>query len=268
MGYDAYVRCNCFKEGKTKPFKYIKYVKDYPEYLELELPEEIKKNTELANKIEIDFYHWQCSACEHENMEIVSERIANISGMGALRFAIESCGGEKEFPTLATQLPEYNGGFMPVEFNDSFRKELDDFMKKSFTVFYFKNTHDNSWSYMGHWATSAGENIDTLLCEKDDTKMFIKNDIFRIEKNGEVIFKSSKFNIERIINRRFIFSDKEQKVETSFIFDLKLFEKGNRQQMYFESEKFHNSIEFEGKYQIFKMLLDASDKTGNPICWS
>lgn len=266
MGYDAYVRCNCYKKGKTKPFKYMEYVKDYPDYLELELPDEIEKDSELVEKIEQEFLDY--FGCEHENMKIVSERIANISGMGALRFAIKCCGGEKEFPTLATQLPESNYGFMPVEMNDGFRKDLDAFMEKSYTVFNFKNYYDNSRSYESYWSTYVGENIDKLLCEKDDTKMFIKNDIFRIEKNGEVIFKSSKFNIERIINRRFIFSDKEQKVETNFIFDLDLFEKSNRQRMYFESEKFHNSIEFEGKYQIFKMLLDASDKTGNPICWS
>lgn len=265
MGYDAYVRCNCFKEGKAKPFKYIQYVKEYTEYLELELPDEIKKNTELADKIEQDFYDWQESACEHEDMEIVSERIANISGMGALRFAIECCGGEKEFPTLATQLPECNGGFMPVELNESFRKDLEAFIEKSFTVFYFKNSCANSWSVS--WSCAC-ENIDTLLCEKDDTKMYVKDDIFRIEKNGQIIFQSSKFTIDRIINRRIIFSDKAQKVETSFIFNLKLFEKGNRQRMYFESEVLHNRIEFEGIYQTFLRLLDASDKSGNPICWS
>lgn len=268
MGYDAYVRCNCFKEGKTKPFKYIKYVKDYPEYLELELPEEIKKNAELAEKIEDDFYNWQYSACEHKDMEVISERIANASGMGALRFAIESCGGEKEFPTLATQLPEYNGGFMPVEMNDGFRKDLDAFMEKSYTVFYFKNYYDNSRSYESYWSTYVGENIDKLLCEKDDTKMYIKNYVFRIERNGKIIFKSSKFNIQRMNDRRFIFSDKKQKVETTFIFDLELFQKRNYQQMHVESETVNNSIGFVGIYQTFQNLLDASDKTGNPICWS
>lgn len=51
MSSDEFVRCNCFKNGLSKPFKYIKYVKIIDNEFELDLPEEIKQNKELEDKI-------------------------------------------------------------------------------------------------------------------------------------------------------------------------------------------------------------------------
>ena len=54
MGYDGFVRCNCYELGKTKPFKYSQFIKIYPEYLDLELPDElpetVKESKEKVNE--------------------------------------------------------------------------------------------------------------------------------------------------------------------------------------------------------------------------
>ena len=55
MSRDEFVRCNCFKNGLSKPFKYIKYVKIIDNEFELDLPEEIKQNKELEDKIYWEF---------------------------------------------------------------------------------------------------------------------------------------------------------------------------------------------------------------------
>ena len=268
MGYDAYVRCNCITEGKTKPFRYSKYVKLYPEGLELELPEELEKDHDLAFDMRDEFYDWEESACEHEYMKYCSERIGNIAGMGWLRACIEWLGGEREFPVLASQLPKSNDGFMPTEYNEQFREDLDKLIKQQITVYQIVNTVDYEWSSDNHSSHLIPENKDVLLCENENTKLYSYNDVFRIEKNGEIVFQSSRFNVERIINRRFIFKDRNQKTEATIFFDLNFFTNHNKQKLSYKKETFYMQDELKYEYDVFMNLLKASKETGNPICWS
>ncbi len=47
MSSDEFVRCNCFTNGLSKPFKYMKYVKIIDNNFEFYLPDEIKQDKEL-----------------------------------------------------------------------------------------------------------------------------------------------------------------------------------------------------------------------------
>ena len=266
MGYDAYVRCNCFEKGKVKPFRYLKYVKACPEWLELELPEEIKNQKKLSDEIENDFYDWCNTACEHEYMEYYSERLCNISGMAWLKSCLDWLNVNNEFSTLRNQLPESNDDFMPIEYNNSFIKEFETFLKNKITLYRLISAKKDSYPYYFYYGIK--ENEDYLLCEKNGEKLYSHNGVFRIEKDNKIVFQSSKFTVDRIINRRFIFTDKNKKAETTVFFDLRLFEKGNRHTLSYEKETFDMRVEFQHLYDIFINLANASKITGNPICWS
>ena len=73
--------------------------------------------------------------------------------------------------------------------------------------------------------------------------------------------------MERIINRRFIFSDKDKKAETTVFWDMNLFEYGNKHRIVYEKNTYNMQDELQFTYDELIKLLDASDTTGNPICW-
>ena len=123
MGYDAYVRCNCFKKGKAKPFKYIQYVVDATEGYELNLPQSIQ-GTPLQDTIESEFDDWKNFSCEHDYQEYYTTRICNVSGMSHFGSTLELLNGKETLPTLYECLPESNDGFVPFEKNEDFKKDL------------------------------------------------------------------------------------------------------------------------------------------------
>lgn len=262
MSSDEFVRCNCFKNGLSKPFKYIKYVKIIDNEFELDLPEEIKQNKELEDKIYWDYCGWTDFPCSHKYGEYYSCRLG-----GAFQFFIRLLNDKTKFPALSTQLPDFNkNNFIPVSFNSQLRKEAEEFMKLEITAYNFVSKDTIKWGnhYKGR---EIGENIDELLCEKGDEKLYSYNNTFRIEKDNKIIFQSSEFNVERIINRRFIFSDKDKKAETTIFWNMNLFEYGNKHRLLYEKNTYNMKDELQYTYDDFINLLDASDATGNPICW-
>src|SRR5215470_12743901 len=106
MGLDAFVRCNCVKEGKAAfpPFM-DKVTFDTEGYVEL-IPSEAA-NEELEQKL--DSWQW----CEHEDRKFAREHISNWSGY---RFFQQSLGklGWEHFPNLKEYLPDANGGSLPA----------------------------------------------------------------------------------------------------------------------------------------------------------
>lgn len=262
MSSDEFVRCNCFKNGLSKPFKYIKYVKIIDNEFELDLPEEIKQNKELEDKIYWDYCGWTDFPCSHKYGEYYSCRLG-----GAFQFFIRLLNDKTKFPALSTQLPDFNkNNFIPVSFNSQLRKEAEEFMNLEIAAYNFVSKDSIKWGNQ-YRCWEIGENIDELLCEKGNEKLYSYNNTFRIEKDDKIIFQSSEFNVERIINRRFIFSDKNNKAETTVFWDMSLFERGNKHRLLYEKNTYNMKDELQYKYDDFIKLLDASDTTGNPICW-
>lgn len=264
MGYDAFVRCNCYELGKTKPFKYSQFIKTYPECLYLELPDVLPKTVkESKEKIKELYNEWYCSnPCEHEDMDFCNEWIANVSGMGWLKSCIYWLGGEKEFPALGTQLPDYNDGFMPIKFNNQFRDDLKRFIEKKLTTYYLE-TKDCNWYIEGN----TGNEIDELLCKNDDIELHSYKGKIRIEKNKNVIFEANKFSVEKINDNKYIYATENNKIEIPIFHMPHIFDKQKKLNFYFEEQNWNMKDEFKFKYNTFIKLLDASDKTGNPICW-
>lgn len=262
MSSNEFVRCNCFKNGLSKPFKYMKYVKILDNDFEFDLPDEIKQDKELKDKLFWEFCEWAEYPCIHKRGEYYSCSLG-----GAFQFFIRLLNNKNKFPTLSTQLPDFNkNNFIPISFNAQLRKEAEEFMNLEIIAYNFVSKEPIKWgNYYKGWET--GENIDELLCEKGDEKLYSYNNTFRIEKNNKIIFQSSEFNVERIINRRFIFSDKDKKAETTIFWDMNLFEHGNKHRLLYEKNTYNMQEELKYTYNDFINLLDASDATGNPICW-
>lgn len=264
MGYDAYVRCNCYELRKTKPFKFSQFLKTYPEYIDLELPKKLPKHiSESKEQIREQYYEWLHKACEHEYMNYCSERRANISGMAWLKSCIDWLGGEKEFPALGTQLPEYNDGYMPIEYNTQFRIDLDKFIKKELTTYYLE-TRDCHWYIDG----STRNEYDSLLCNNNGIELHSYRGKFIIKKDSNVIFNAENFSVEKRNEEKYIYKTDEKSIEMPIFHMPHIFDETKVLNFYYEINKWNIKEEFEFKYEAFMKLLEASDKTGNPICWS
>lgn len=126
MGYDAFVRCNCWEEGKTKPYPFdFQFEWNEEGFVQIISPEctesfQDERYHEQRHKLK----EWMQNACEHTEMEIISTRIANISGMSAFRFQLDN----ERYPVLSSELPVFNGGYVAPEKVPSLLAEVQEFM--------------------------------------------------------------------------------------------------------------------------------------------
>lgn len=126
MGLGAYVNCACYRRGRTHPFPipdfepYFKF--DADGVLGLDLPYE-------GYEYEHDSIQtWMQSACHHEDMELVSEQLANWTGYLAFLQSLSQIGW-KYFPTLRQELPRANDGHTLAGYALRMLHELEIFSK-------------------------------------------------------------------------------------------------------------------------------------------
>lgn len=106
MGLDAYVRCTCWEEGKTKPAPVKRehiIVDEETDELDLDLPWEGHQNDHAA------LQQWLENCCPHPNMRLVWQRISNWAGVRHLQAALRDL-GDDAFPHLLAAIPNTNGG--------------------------------------------------------------------------------------------------------------------------------------------------------------
>lgn len=129
MGLDAFVRCNCWDEGRTTP-------PPVP-------PEDIilcEGRWELVPAYDdrwwgdpdvVAFQQWRGSdgVCRHGRLEAAREWVSNWSGVGELRRAFASVGAEL-IPTLVDLLPTPNGGEVDAERSQRALDELPIFRER------------------------------------------------------------------------------------------------------------------------------------------
>lgn len=108
MGLDAFVRCNCWQEGRTTvppvPLELL-YMDQRESKLTLTLP--WKGNEEMYRALS----QWEYDCCDHRNMEYAAVRISNWAGVRLFQQTITGRGQEK-YPILLAGLPNLNGGQM------------------------------------------------------------------------------------------------------------------------------------------------------------
>lgn len=121
MGLDAYVPCNCFRDGHTTlppfPLTWLKVGEDG----EVDF---IEAHDSVENGIKLD--EWRQSCCPHGEMEFAAERISNWPGYRLFQAALVEVGWS-HFPVLQNQLPDINGGSTPAVESRKALRELDSF---------------------------------------------------------------------------------------------------------------------------------------------
>lgn len=108
MGLDAFVRCNCWQEGRTTvppvPLENM-YMDEEESCLTLTLP--WKGNEDQYRALS----RWLNGCCPHKRMQYASARLSNWSGIRLFQQALKKAGPE-HYPILLTGLPNLNGGQM------------------------------------------------------------------------------------------------------------------------------------------------------------
>ncbi len=126
MGVGAYVNCACYRRGKTEPFPLNgwknRFRFDIEGVLGLDLPYEGYEHEHDTVQ------QWMQTACDHEDMEIISEQIANWTGYLAFLQSLMQIGW-KFFPILQQELPRNNSGFTLAPNALKMLRELDIFTK-------------------------------------------------------------------------------------------------------------------------------------------
>jgi hypothetical protein len=125
MGLDAYVQCRCWRDGRLStppPLDPSLIRMDEDEgFLDIVVP--YKGHEGLHHRMA----GWRANAaCPHEEMELVSVRISNWSGVWRFRQAVDGAGGERRFPTLVSRIPSRNGGWLEPEEAAHVLTELND----------------------------------------------------------------------------------------------------------------------------------------------
>jgi|GEM_PF-6486179 len=270
MGYDAFVKCNCYKDGNISsrpPFE--EFVKEDEESIWLDLDWESNKDKHEA------FDSWKYSnPCEHDEMEISSERLANSSGMTAFRGIIKEFGEEK-YPILSEHLLKINSRKLPIEYVDGMQQELENMKLETFgerlIVLIELTTHQRIASTNANYELPfvfTGFNKLNYKISKDGFKVVRNRRFFGKEYSSE-IFTSKRFTQKKIADKKYLFADVNSgKIVES---EINLYSDKDYNDDFFEFEIKEKSASIADEYayiiEPLIKLTKASQKTGNPIIW-
>lgn len=270
MGYDAFVKCNCYKDGNISsrpPFE--EFVREDEEGIWLDLDWETNKEKHEA------FDSWKCNnPCGHDEMEISSERLANISGMSAFRTIIAELGIER-YPILSEHLPTSNGGHLPIEYVDAMKLELENMKlepsSEKLIVLMELTTNQRIQSTNSKYELPfvfTGFNKLNYKILKKGFKI-IRNRKFLGKEFSSEVFISKRFTQKKVADKKYLFTDSS--TNKTFTSEINLYSDKDYNDDFFEFElkETNASIEDEYAYIIEPLLklIKASLKTGNPIVW-
>lgn len=267
MGYDAYVNCSCYKEGKTKPFLYSECV---------QIDEDgIYPSDDVSDEIYQEFYKWEKTACAHSGMKLVFERLANAWGMSEFRLLIEKLGGKDNFPVLTEYLPVYNGGTLPAEYAcqamEEVKKILNSSEKEKHLVLkdgddtVISSTNDLHYIQTFIW---AGHGRYTYSLYKDSFVIIEKRKTWLLKKEKvKIVFASAHFFQYRLSDSEYKFTDVD--TQHTFICSTGLGRDKNKEQLECRvmEEDYPISENYDYILSSLEKLLSASIESGNPIIW-
>lgn len=276
MGYDAFVTCNCFKDGKTKEPPYKDFMKIDVEgiYLDLDLTYEKDKDEYLKRHQEFD--NWKRTACPHEDMKFASEHLANMSGMAAFKTMLHEFGGEKRFPILTKYLPVANGGTLPAEYAEKVLNELKDIEQEKTSekkVIRRQNTGDKIWStneFHSDIFVWTAYNRENYGIDRDGF-FIIKNRNFLWMKASKLVFRSKDFKQVVLGNDKFKFID--NLTNNQYMGTAKIHPFGKEQpsqdfDFIVDMEVTTLATEYRYIIEPLKRVTNASLETENPVIWT
>ena len=262
MSFDAYVPCNCYKEGKTRKPPYEDYVTIEEDGVYLDMPSEYQ--------ITVEFEEWKRTACSHEDIE-VSEHLGSNLGMASFRNLITEVVEKEKYSTLATYLPTFNGGLLPAAFAKKALEELL-LLEKEETleeVVVLKeivsgairgtvNAAHSRYLIYGHTFYFGIEKAGFFIITKLPS-----------EKEASVVFQSKHFMQEKLSKGYYKYTDVRSGKNFKIDHPLDVYRVDSDQQ---EFKVIIESFPIWDKYQyIIKPLIrlaKASVISGNPIIWT
>ena len=139
MGLDAFVACNCLRDGKLsnplEPFTMDDVYRDAEGLLSSRMLDcflvqlGFEEYMRCYGALDRRFSDWLDKPCEHEGREYLSECVSNWSGIGQFRSIVASLGGEVAYPILSHLLPGGDGGSFPAELAAEAIEEIDELVE-------------------------------------------------------------------------------------------------------------------------------------------
>ena len=279
MGLDAFVRCNCFEEGKFNPG---------PIPLEdLYLDEdgclsshtldnahdklEWQEYLDQYGELERAFDRWkEHDACQHEDCEYCSEWVANIAGWAELEYMFHAM-GEDRAPTLFNILPHANGGSFPAAKAQQALEELSDFRRF---------VHEVGKEYHDLFSEEKGYVVERIPTDAlgyrypGKRSLRLEDGFLNIYEADEIVFRSKRFEKkyhnsapgETMCNLVDLESGKEHIVlKGTKCIGFKSFLL--KQDGIYRIERSSDAEWADWKADILERLLRAALVTGNPIQW-
>lgn len=132
MAHHVVIYCRCGRDGLIPPPPFEKYVV-FGEVWAYEVDNDLIPS-ELLEEADMALANWERTACEHEDMELLNERLCGNDRTVWLKeklLAIEECSNER-FSCLLAYLPNaQNGAYFPVEKAAEGIIEIDSFLSCS-----------------------------------------------------------------------------------------------------------------------------------------
>lgn len=268
MGYDAFVKCNCYKEGKTTKPPFEEYTSfDFEFGIDINPPDEIYKNDEKKYyEILSDFDNWKDTACEHENMDYLSLRVGNISAMSAFRNMIKQLNTNDRLPILSNQLPTSNDGHLPVELAPQLLAELKLISGKIDIISLFEVASKEEIASVDTTTQWCFQFYKNYIAGIDCFGFFI---LEKVEEHYCAVFKSHDFSIQKIDAEQFRYTDIERQIHFDCPINLFKQEENKKNILYFKTriETIDVFSRFQYMIETLQALGEASMLTGNPIVW-
>jgi len=274
MGLNAFVLCNCWKEGKTTvpPInRELIYYDEDNDCFSVHCSE--GTSNEEKWRLEDLIKEWARNCCIHPNMKYCDEHIGNWSSVRELQQAVIKCADT--FTVLPSIFPSCNGGCVEPEIAEKALQELDMFCqnleKQNGLYLIDAKSGDKIYAYIagykGVFAFSG--DIGTGF---DHNGLFVHN-----EKTGEEYFRSMHVTQELLEPEERVSVNGESYTSyPSLLMDIasgktyrNYFTIGGEKSGYTELKVIMRPLLEADFYSIepLRKVLRASVETKNPVCW-
>lgn len=264
MGLDAYVQCNCFREGKAKEPPFDAKLLTFNNNI-LDISHEVDDETFSA------YIRWSENACEHEDFKLVYERVGNASGMNFFWDIINKI-GEEQFPNFSAM---WKKSHVESQLAERVIKEIAVIKSKIKDVkAAFLIDEDTNEEYCSvvegddTWFYSHGGEFNYRLGDRG---------FYITDRNAEILFISQSFSQDVKVMK----GNREVEVYFQDILTGKTYKssKAIERCINWQKEEFYypdklivkkRNLEIDDCYtlQVLERLLETSIITGNPIVWA
>lgn len=267
MGLDAFVYCNCFKEGKTTepPLDKSLIVIDEEGFYNLNIPE-----SEETFPLYQDLTEWMKICCKHKDMLYAYERVGSWSMVAFFKGILINI-GEKHLPILLNSTPTGNEGIFPAKLATKALVELN-YLKRNIrsctgTFLIDEKRDEELYYHIGSYGSEFFWNGEEKISFGLDEQGFFISD----DDNKTEVFRSMHFSIKRKSDIK----SSQEIVYEFYDFDKKIKAEVNNTigtvDMPAELRVVNRKLKVKDIgfiIQSLKKLMKASIKTGNPIVWT